>query len=195
MRRREQQSGFSTKAILLAIVIVATLAVAGLELSQRHSSSTAKSNAATNQTPTTSQPQRTVATQAAQPTSSYLVIKEWVVKLPLSSAISDAKYVVATNSTDTMWLGLTRLDGTACAASRANTGGAGVPVGAFIRVLPTDHEPIKGTLYTQLYPGATVGDHYFAYISGIKGKTCAPQATLQSVDSAFSAAAKGATAN
>ncbi len=64
-------------------------------------------------------------------------------------------------------------------------------VGAFGRAHPTDHEPVKGTLYTQLYPGITIGDYYYFYISGIKGKTCAPQATLQSIDSAFATAAKG----
>jgi hypothetical protein len=66
-------------------------------------------------------------------------------------------------------------------------------VGAFGRAHPTDHEPVKGTLYTQLYPGVTIGNYYYFYISGIKGKTCGPLATLHVIDAAFAAAAKSIT--
>jgi len=135
-----KQSGFSVIEVLLIVLVVAVLAATGIVVYQRHR----PGNAATGSTQTTTQPMSTATTQPAQTATQYLTINEWGIKLPLSRAISDANYVVATNSTDTMWLGLTSLDSTSCAASHANIGGADYPIGALIRVLPTDHEPVKG---------------------------------------------------
>jgi hypothetical protein len=205
MRRRDHQSGFSTTVILLVVLVVAVLAVTGVVVYQHHKTGSAKDRAAANTTQTTTQPSGTTTTQPAPTTTQYLTIKEWGVKLPLSSTINDAYYVVSNGSADangqpnTMWLGLTSLGGD-CDASKANTPGTSKisEIGALGRALPTDHEPVLGTLYTQLYPGVTIGKYYYFYLSGTKGKTCAPAATLQSIDSAFGTAAKNtvtATAN
>jgi len=206
MRRREHQSGFSTTLLLLVVLVVAALAVTGLELDQHHKPGSAMNSAATSTTQATTQPQGSTSAQAQQTTSQYLTIKEWGVKLPLSSNIKDAYYVVSTGSADTngqpntMWLGLTSHNGDGCDAKKANNPGATIipDIGVLGRALPADREPVLGTLYTQLYPGVTIGKYYYFYISGTKGKTCAPAATLHSIDSAFSTAAKGivtATAN
>ena len=200
MRRREHQSGFGTTVILLAVLVVAVLAVTGLVVYQHHKPSSATNSAATSPTQTTSQSQNTATTQAA-PTVAYLTIKEWGIKVPLSDRIKDAYYVVSNGSADangqpnTMWLGLTSLGGD-CNASQANKPGkTTIPdIGVLGRALPTDHEPVLGTLYTKLYPGVTIGQYYYFYISGTKGKTCASPANLQSIDSAFDTAAKGIVA-
>jgi Tfp pilus assembly protein PilX len=188
-----EHSGFSVIEVLLAILVIVVLAVTGFVVYQRHKPITAKNSAATTSTQTTTRPPQT--------TTQYLTITEWGIKLPLSDSIKDAYYVVSTGSQDvngqpnTMWLGLTSLSGD-CNASQANKPGASIitSIGALGRALPTDHEPVKGTLYTQLYPGITIGGYYYFYISGTNGKTCAPQSTLQSIDSAFAAAAKGIVA-
>jgi hypothetical protein len=206
MRRREHQSGFGTVKIVLTVSVIAVMAVTGLVLYQQHKPNSANNSAATSQTQATTQPQSTTTTQPAAATAQYLTIKEWGVKLPLSGNIKDAYYEVSTGSVDangqpnTMWLGLTSHNGGDCDATKANKPGATIisDIGVLGRALPTDHEPVLGTLYTQLYPGVTIGKYYYFYISGTKGKTCAPAATLHSIDSAFSTAAKGivtATAN
>ncbi len=200
MRRREHQSGFGTTAILLVVLVVAGLAVTGLELYQHHKPGSAKNSAATSQSQTATQPQSTAATQAA-PTVAYLTIKEWGVKIPLSDRIKDAYYLVSNGSADangqpnTMWLGLSSLGGD-CNASQANKPDKTIvpDIGVLGRALPTDHEPVLGTPYTKLYPGVTIGQYYYFYISGTKGKTCASPANLQAIDSAFATAAKGIVA-
>src|SRR5947209_2912813 len=107
MRQRERQSGFSTMVILLVVLVVAVLAATGLVVYQHHKPSSAKNSAATSLSQPTGQQQSTTSTQP-QPTT-YLYIKEWGVKLPLSDSIKDAYYVVSNGSADangqpnTMW--------------------------------------------------------------------------------------------
>ncbi len=134
-------------------------------------------------------------------TIQYLNVKEWGIKLPLSDVIKNAYYVVSNGSADangqpnTMWLGLTSLNIGDCNASLANkSGGPITGFGALERVLPTDHEPVIGKLYTDLYPGVLIGKYYYAYISDTKYRTCTVQAILQPIDSAFATAAKGIVA-
>lgn len=184
-RTENRNNGFSTVEALIIVAVIGITAAGGW-LVYQHNRTKVTDAAAGNQTTN----QQTNTTPA--PTVTYLDIKEWGVKLPLSGPIKDAYYVVATNSTDTIWIGLKSLDSAGCAAALGNTQGASAPVAAIIRVLPTDLEPVKGVPYTQLYPGVTIGGYYYAYLSGTKSKTCASQATLQSIDTAFAAAAKTA---
>jgi Tfp pilus assembly protein PilV len=192
MRQREHQSGFGTVEILLVVLVVAVLSVTGLVLYHRHKPSNAKNSAATSQTQTTStQSQSTITTQTQQAATDYLTIKEWGIKMPLSNTIGDAYYVVATNSTGTMWLGRTALNTGDCKASQANTTTSEITaIGALVRVAPTDIDPVQGKPYSQLYPGVTIGNYFYGYMSGIKGKTCASSSVLQSTDAAFATAAK-----
>ena len=203
MRRRDHQSGFSTSVILLAVLVVTALAVTGLVVYQQHKSNSAKSSAATNTSQTTTPPSSTTTTQPAPTTTQYLTIKEWGVKLPLSSAINDAYYAVGSNvGTDglpnTIWLGLASLNSTGCNAS-PNNPTTFKPLGAIVRVLPTDKDPGTGKLYTQQDPnGTTINGYYYGYASNISKVSCASATTLQSIDSAFGNAAKStvtATAN
>jgi type II secretory pathway pseudopilin PulG len=190
---KRDQSGFSTIEALLVVLVVAVLAVIGFVVYQRHKPSSAKNSAATSQTQTKTQP--------AQTTTQYLTIKEWGVKLPLSSAISNADYVVAKGSSsgaggqpDKVWLGLTSNTSASCNPANNDAGGRGA-IGAIIRVLPTDTDPVSGQLLTQKYPnGVTIGGYYYLYQSWATNNPCASNSTLQSIDSAFAAAAKGIVA-
>ncbi len=97
MRQREHQSGLGTVKIVLMVFVIAVLSVTGLVLYQHRKPNSDKNSAATSTTQTTTQPQSTTTTQPA-PTVSYLQIKEWGVKLPLSSAINDAYYAASLGS-------------------------------------------------------------------------------------------------
>ena len=117
---KRDQSEFSVVEVSLVSLVVAVLAVSGFVVYQRHKSISAKNSVATSTSQTTTQPQSSTTTQPATTTMQYLTIKEWGVKLPLSSAISDAFYTVegsnigADNLPNTAWLGLTSLNGTGC---------------------------------------------------------------------------------
>jgi hypothetical protein len=188
MKQRTNQSGFGTLAIVLVLAVVAVLAVSGIVVYQHHKSISAKNGAAASQTQTTTQP--------AQTTTQYLTIKEWGVKMPLSSAISDAYYKTegSNNGTDglpnTAWLGLTSLNSTDCNISTTGPSAKATPLGDVVRVLPTDLEPIKGKPYSQLYPGVTIGKYFYGYVASATNTTCSSATTLQGIDSAFTAAVK-----
>jgi hypothetical protein len=89
-----------------------------------------------------------------------------------------------------MWLGVKSLNTGDCDSTKANSPTGITAIGALGRALPTDHDPVSQKPYTQLYPGVNVGQYYYFYLSGIKGKTCASQTLLQSVDSTFTTAVK-----
>ncbi len=191
---KRDQSGFSVIEALLIVLVVAALVVIGFMVYQRHKPSVAKNSTATGTTQTTGQQKSGTTTQ---PATQYLDIKEWGVKLPFSSAINDAYYAVGSNvgadgKPNTIWLGLTLLNSNGCNAS-PNNPSSFKPLGAIVRVLPTDKDPGTGKLYTQQDPnGATINGYYYGYASNIsKVSSCASATTLQSIDSAFAAAAKG----
>lgn len=169
----------------IALLVVAALAGIGGYWYHHHNAKQSVNNASA----TVSK-----ANTGTKNTQQYLDIKEWGVRLPLSSSISDAYYVASTSSKDsnsqpnTMWLGLKSLDSKGCAAAQANTGGP-YPL-ALLRVDPTATDPVSGTLYTTLDPnGVTIKGYFYAYHSGVKGKTCASQTQLDAIDAAFKAAA------
>ncbi len=184
------KSGFGIVLIVVAVVVIVSITASSV-LIYRHSHN--KKLASTTSTTSASTSSPTQSSSTSQPTAQqYLVIKEWGVQIPLSDSIKDAYYVVATNSSETMWLGVKSLDST-CPAIRANdtsAGGANAAISALIRVSPTDVEPVQGKPYPQLYPGATVGNYYYAYINQASNSKCASTATLQSIDSGFSTAVK-----
>ncbi len=201
MRPRANQSWFSAVNVARIVLVIAALAVTGLILYQHHNLNSIKNTAATSPSQATTQPQGATTTQAQQNTTSvrYLIIKEWGVKIPLSSKIQDAYYVVPTGITDNtdgrpsgIYLDVASLKNSCSDISVGNTNtSVEKAVGEIVRSLPTDKDPVSGKLYTELNPnGTTLGGYYYGYSSGISGKTCASQTLLQSVDSAFATAAK-----
>ncbi|MFI6401482.1 hypothetical protein [Streptomyces sp. NPDC050548] len=137
--------------------------------------------------------------EATSVTSQHLAIHEWGVNLPIASNINDAYYAVSTSTRDpltgepnTVWVGLSSLSNKGCDATRFSTTGEGSPVGAIIRVLPTDTDPVTGTAYTQKYPGgATVGGYYYVYIPWKSAVNCASQSTITGINTSFENASKG----
>jgi hypothetical protein len=203
MRGRERQSGFGTVGILLIVLaVVAVLGVSGFLVYQRHNKPNSTSNnASTSQTQNNTQQQDGTTTQTQQTTTQYLSITELGVKIPLSSSISDAYYVVAKGSSsgpggqpDKVWLGLKSNTSASCNPANNDSGGRGA-IGAIIRANPTDVDPVSGQLLTQKYPnGTTIGSYYYLYQSWATNNPCASDSTLQPIDSAFGTAAKGIVA-
>lgn len=196
---KHNQSGFSVIEVLLVVLVVAALAVTGFVVYQHHKPSSTKNSAATGSTQTTNQQQNTTSTQPQ--TTTYLFIKEWGVKIPLSSPISDAYYVSGIGSigsdgvTNQIYLGLTSLDSSGCIAAVSNHGQDSAPAMIF-RSKPSDVDPVTNKTYSQEYPdGVTIGNYFYGFESFANSSnisTCkAPHATIQSVDSAFATAAKG----
>lgn len=200
-RPRNRQSGFSTVGILVACLVVVALIGVGVFVYQHNR--TALTNAAGGTQ--TSQQTTNTTTQQTATTGSYLTITEWGVKLPLSSSISDAYYVVNPSSwkdpdglPSQVWLGRKSFTNASCNPANNNEGQRGA-IGSILRVPPTEQDQVTGQLLTQKYPnGVTVNGYYYAYQSWATSNPCASQANLQPFDSAFAAAAKGiiqATAN
>lgn len=192
--------GFGVIGILIVILVVAAVGGAGAYVWHRDHKKTATTNTTSSNTTATST-SHSGSTSAHSSTStqqSYLTVKEWSIKLPLTNTIDDAYYVVSTSSQDTngqpntMWLGLTSLNSKGCDASLVDHG-QNTQLGALLRVAPTETDPVSGESYKQLYPnGTTIAGYYYAYESWTKNKTCASPGQLQAIDSAFVAAAKGA---
>ena len=188
-----KQSGFSAVEVLLVFLVVAVLAVTGLVVYQHHKPGSAKNSAAASNNQTTTQPKSITTTQPAQTTTQYLTITEWGVKMPLSSGISDAYYVVSTSSKGTdglpnnMFLGLKSLDSSGCAASSNASNAA--PVMLF-RATTTEVDPVSGKLVSQETPGVTIGNYFYGY-SLNKNQTCKNDATFQSLNTAMNTAVKG----
>lgn len=181
--------------LLLVVLVVALLAVIGAVVYQHYQPSNARSST---QTSTTHTGTTQTSPTTPQPATQYLTIKEWGIKMPLSDSIKDAYYVVGKGSSDgpggpptTMWLGLTSLSGPNCVPSNNDFGKRGA-LGAIVSTLPTDTDPVSGQSYTQEYPnGAVISGHYYFYQSWLKNNPCASESTLQPIDGAFAAAAKG----
>lgn len=196
-RQGNRQRGFSVGMILIAVLVVGLIGASGYLIYQHHKSA-AKTTADTHSSQTSGQQRNTTNTQPQQTATTYLDIKEWGVKMPLSSSINDAYYTTKGSNVgsdglpNTAWLGLASLNSSGCNVSNGPSGTA-MPIGSIIRVLPTDTDPVTGELYTQQDPnGITIGGYYYAYTPS-KNSTCASATTLQTVNSAFTSAIKSTT--
>jgi type II secretory pathway pseudopilin PulG len=195
---RNKQKGFSLVEGLLIFVIVGVLVGTGWYVWQ----SNKKTDKTLNDTGNSHVvPSKKVAEKKVE--TKYLVIKEWGVQLPLSNSISDAYYVISSGShnTDgqpnTMWLGLKSLDDKGCIAAQANSGGS-YPIGAILKVLPDEMDPVSGRPYQELdRDGVLIEGYYYAYHSGIQGNSdsrCIAKANVtnaDAIDTAFRAAGRG----
>lgn len=195
MGRQKRQAGFSIVEAVIAVVAVAVIGTAGFFVYQHNR--TKATNAEQNNGQTSNQ--QTTTTPPA-PTVTYLTIKEWGIKLPLSANIKDAYYVVdpgvSTNEDgkpSAIEFGLKSQDAS-CGPVTATNSGYTHAIGAIVRALPTDTDPVSGKLYTQLDPnGVTIGGYYYGYANAsLTSKTCISAPGIQSIDSALANAVKAA---
>lgn len=195
-RKENNQQGFSVVEALVVVAVVGLVGVAGWFVYQHNRAQV--SNAAGGGAPPTTQ-KATNNTTTPAPTTTYLTVKEWNVKLPLSSGATDAYYIVpvgvsldADGAPSAILLGLNSLN-SSCGVVGSTGQSSENQLGEIFRTLPTDRDPVSGETYPQLYPnGVTIGSYYYSYAGNTKTKTCASASALQSADSAFAAATKAA---
>lgn len=116
----------------------------------------------------------------------YLVIKEWGVKLPLSTSIYDSFYAIDAQNISAYLATpkLAALDN-ACDPRKNTSGGEG----ALVRARPTDvvfDEPVQ-----QRFPNGKTINGYYYYFSGPQATCYKGQQTAPASVAAFSEAAKG----
>lgn len=191
---RENQNGF---AVLQAVLVLVSIGIIGFtgwfvwHTKQNSDKTFSEANRASILRAETTK-KNLVATQ-----HTYLDIKEWGVKLALSTTVADSYYVVSTNSEtggqpNTMWLGLKSLDRLGCAAVQANSGGE-YPVGSITKSLPDATNPVSGELLTKVNPnGVTLNGYYYAYHSELSSSTgCMTKNNVKNaaeIDAAFKTA-------
>jgi Tfp pilus assembly protein PilV len=167
----KEEAGFSAIEILLSLIIVILITFVGYYVyhTQKAANATYKAVAIT-------------ANQAAPPTvskskaagkdnlnaPSYLVIKEWGVKLALSTAIKDAQYSFSNSGTTNM--NSATLGTTSLTKLSANCSPSATSLGAIARQSTAVHD---ANLRSQASNGQTmsnpvyqlkVGDYYYQYI-------------------------------
>jgi|GEM_PF-1300329 len=199
--RDSNQKGFGLIGVPLLIAVVLALAVVGWAVYRHGHKNSTKSDATSSTSQTGAQQTKSSTDQPAQTAPQYLTIKEWGVQIPLSSAVSDAYYVVPTgisNDADgkpsAINFGLASKN-TACGTVTGSPTDYNA-LGSIVRALPTDKDPVSGKLYTQLDPnGATIDGYYYGYAdASLKSKSCVSQTTIQDIDAGFAAAVKSAAA-
>ncbi|HSX34529.1 MAG TPA: hypothetical protein VLF62_02700 [Candidatus Saccharimonadales bacterium] len=186
-----KSSGFSITTVIAALFVVVVVGFGGWTV-LRSGSKDDDGGKTNSKTSSSNGKNRTSNSQK------YLVIKQWGVQLPLSDGISDAYYIVSSSTHDpgtgeanTVWLSRASLDDTGCNANDFEDGGSGSPVGALLRALPDDVDPVTGTAYQDLYPGGViVGKYYFGY-KAWDTASCGSPAILQTTNAAFAAALSG----
>lgn len=158
MRRRQHQSGFSTTVVLLAVLVVAVLAVAGIVVFQHQKPNSTKNSAATNQTQTkTTQPQNTTTTQPAQTTAQTLDIKEWGVHMTLDSSTASLYYYIRPDLPNVAYLSLKTISDISsdCAADKRS-------LGAIVRQTPAEQQSAPDATYS--IKGTTqIGNYWYGY--------------------------------
>lgn len=191
-RTDSHRSGFSVLEGLLVILLVAGLGVGGWAVYQRTKQSATSVDAASSPSQPT---QQTPA--PAGPTVSYLTIIEWGIKIPLSGAIKDAKYIPSATIVDSqgrpaaMWLNTATLEAMGCTLSNKDRDGANA-VGELMRIEPGQQDGVTGELLSKEFPnGSTVGGYYYAYKSWAGTNTCASTTEQQALDAAFAGAVNG----
>lgn len=192
MKGQGRQSGFS---IVEGVIVVAAIAVIGAAGWFVYQHNRTKPAAATGGSQTTTQNNNTTTTPGT--TVGYLDIKEWGVKIPLTSTISSAYYVVSTSLSNDpdglpsgVWLGLKSLSDASCNPANNNLGNGTGAIGDILRVPVSATDPVSGKPYSQKYPnGVTIGAYYYGYQSWMNDNACTQKSTAQAADSAFASAA------
>jgi hypothetical protein len=183
----KNQNGFSAIEAILILVILGIIGVTGYfvwhakqstDKSLTPNASTTpsykKSNKSTNPTPTTT----------TTPQQQYLVIKEWSVKIPLSSTIS-ATYYSYDSNTDFVRVSLDKYKGTNCATDQGqlygisrstNASSSGVKIGNYYYspVHPqTGCDGTTSSTWNSNSAGATQAMSYVPYLKTAIGRIMA----------------------
>ena len=198
------QRGFSLPLALVAVAAIAVLGVSGW-LVYKHQTHTTKppvADSATTTSPSTTKSESSPTAQPAQTATTYLDITQWGVRLPLSSAIQNAYYVVpigmATDSDGEpsgVFVSAHALD-SACGTLTSDAKGSLNRVGEIVRVQPSQTDPVTRELYTQEYPnGLTINGWYYGFSGASPESSCGNASATPSIVSAYQTATKNAVSD
>lgn len=157
--RINNQKGFAAVEAILILVIVAMIAGVGYYVWHSNQQTKATLDEASKSA------QNSLAKTTKKPTSvtQYLAIKEWGVKIPLTSDILDSYYVTSNQDSPVpsqISLSLNSLKSTQCKAD-------GWSPSIYFRYTNKDTDPISGELYTQkVGTKHKIGSYYYAYEDG-----------------------------
>lgn len=150
MARKNFQKGFAALETILIIIILAIIGFTGWYV--WHSSEQAKD--------TYSSASHTAQSHSAtteKTTQKYLTIKQWDVKVPLSSGIADAYYLYKSGN-DTAYLSKAIYEGTNCAADQTT-------LGAIVRFTADQKDSLNdGTMLSEHTDAVKIGDYYYFYM-------------------------------
>ncbi|MDB5170610.1 MAG: hypothetical protein JWO35_304 [Candidatus Saccharibacteria bacterium] len=163
---RTRQKGFAAIEVALLVVILGI--IGGTSFFVYHSnqqagdalSSAAKASGGS---PVTSAKKKVaLKTSVTTPTVTapkYLTIKEWAVRLPLTSGVEDAYYIFRSGNTEDAYLSLRSLETTMCAADQTT-------VGAISRFSQNEIDPQTDATYLSEFPEASkVGAYYYRLVT------------------------------
>ena len=167
--RSTGQSGFSILEVSLIVLVVAVLAVTGLLEYRQYTSTSTKSAANTGQPQTTSQSKSTTntqptpitsTTQPAQTTTQYLTIKEWGVRMKLTSdTVSLYYYLTSDSYGDYAYLSLKTISDIApdCAADKT-------ALAVIFRQTPAQHQYAEDNQSDGFTPADTqLGNYWYGF--------------------------------
>lgn len=202
MSRQYTQEGFSSLTALVVLIAIIAIGSTGWLVYQHNKPKVTNAASGTTTTDQTKAQQPTTTTTTSPGAIvGYLNITEWGVKLPLTSTISSASYIVSTafapdpdGLPSGVWLGLKSLSDASCNPSNNNLGNSTGAIGAILRVPQNAVDPVSQELYSQKYPnGVTIGSYYYGYQSWMGDNACTQQTTAQAADSVFATASRGIT--
>jgi hypothetical protein len=149
--KRLNNDGFTLVEVLLILIFLGIIGFTGYYVWHSQKAADKALTVSDNSTGTVAVP----ATQ--KHTTKYLDIKEWGVKLPLSSGIESAYYEAGTaDVSGSIYLSIDGYKGTDCAADA-------VTLGAIQRFAPNDKDD-EGSYLTAQFPNAVhVGGYYYQY--------------------------------
>lgn len=188
--KRKGQPGFNIVEIVLIVIVVGLLATVGWLVYQNNRTKISDAAGSGNQS-------NSQSSQSQKPTVTYLNVKEWGVKLPLSDGIKDAYYAVPTGISlnadglpSGIIVGVRSLDAV-CGFVSAKSTDFNNAFAEIVRALPNEKDPVSGKSYMELLPnGITINGYYYGYSRMTDSKTCAPRDKLDSIDSGVMQATK-----
>lgn len=147
----QKQFGFAAIETTLILVVLAIVGFTGYYVwhSQQQ---TSKALDVANDTAQSAAPKKTANSTLAQ---KYLIIKEWGIKIPLSSDLRGAYYTYNSES-KAVYLSNDSYKGTDCAADD-------VSLGAISRFTAADKDDEGNTLLAYSPDAVKIGDYYYSY--------------------------------
>ncbi len=178
----KNQSGLGTVEIILILVIVGILGTVGWFVYDRNHIKTSSGSAnSTNTITATSKPDATPKIQTDS--TKYLVVKQWGVKIPLSSNVKGLNYKIGNNDANQGTTGSFRSDALDAAGTLMNCETNSIII---VRGLSTQFVPDEinsnETTYKEAYdtakkdhsdtfPNLKIGDYYYVR-PGYRGASC-----------------------